>query len=263
MLRTRWLLVVGVLLPATSWFLCGDYPAAGQPAPTAPVTGRAVLAINQEALKQIDLALRKPKDKMSARRIRANAFMVALAAQDARSQNAGPAPALTALRDAAISLAQAASGKIVQVEPARRQAALMRAYPGTKPQPGSGSEPVNLLKTFDMADIMRVFDKPIKGGQGIELQMLNLENVRRTFRPKQLSDWQPSALKTVMIANLVSKHQPEGGAEKQKQWQGFSADMARTAEQTLHAAQAKDSKEFKQALKKLNDSCTACHDVFK
>jgi len=246
------------------WMLCGwNGPAAEQPAAIV-VTPAELAAIVKESIKPIKQALAKPKDKTSANRIRTNAFVIALAAQNA-VQGSGPdAQKAARLRDAALELAADTDGKqIKDVSAAARVAKVIAAYPEIDTHVNGSNGPVDLLKQFDMADIMRTFDKPVKGGQGIELQLITLSNVRRVYKPAQMAGWHLSALKTALLAHAVSGHDPGMEAAKKKQWHDFSEDMERAAYATMGTASNKDSKLFKLAIKKLNDTCTACHDVFK
>lgn len=260
--KARLLICAGFLTSSMAALLAiGHGMAADDASKAPPVTAADVAAMNKEALKQIDLSLKRPTAKISAKRIRTSAFVIALAAQDAAQHHAGDALQFILLRDEAVHLAEAAATSKINVENAQKHTALLNAYPHLTT--AAQSRTVDLLQDFGMADVMRVFEKRVKGGQEVELQMLNLENVRRTYKPRQLEDWRLSALKIMMIADLVRNHPPDAGPEKQKQWQQFSDAMSQTAGDTLQTAKAKDSKAFRTALLKLNDTCTNCHQVFK
>ncbi len=258
----RFLIIGAAVLAAALWFLSpltADQP--GQSALTPPMLN----GIMKGAVKEIKIGLKKPTAKGNRGRIRTNAFVIAMVAQDAMRTGGPDTPKLAALREAALKLAGDTEQKAIKTDDASRQVAVLAQYPNivaVNDLPRAPA-PVDLLKHFEMADIMRMFDKPIKGGQGVEIQMLNLENVRRMYKPKQLKDWEPSAVKIESLAHVIHKSPVEGGAKKQKQWEQFSERMAHDARATLEAAKSKDSKQFRTALKKLNDSCTACHDVFK
>ncbi|HEV3260851.1 MAG TPA: cytochrome c [Gemmataceae bacterium] len=250
------LLVAGVLVPALGFGLlaAGDSPGP----PVLPETALAVVV--KEAVKNIE----KPADKMTAKRIRANAFMVAVAAQDAMLNKGADARRLATLRDAAIRLAKAAAGKRVNQAEAKKEAAVLASFPNIEPAADAKTDPVDLKDEFELADVMRVFDKANKGGQGVELQLVILQQQKRPYTPKQMADFETSAYKTAMIAAL-SRGQDEKATTKadKKQWQQWSDNMQKLSLELLQASGARDSKHFKVTLRKLSDSCASCHEKFK
>jgi len=259
------LLVAGALAPAVVfWLLAGGGTSTGDsPSPPA-VPQAAVAGVVKEAVKNIDAALNKPADKITAKRIRANACIAALAAQDAMLNKEGDATRLATVRDAAIKLAQAAAGKSVHDAEARKQAAVLASFPNTEPAPDAKAAPVDLKDKFALADVMRVFDKANKGGQGIEVQLVILQQQKRPYRPKQMADFEVNAYKTAMIAD-VSRGQDEKATTKadKEQWRQWSDEMQKLAVELAQTARAKDSKHFKATIKKLSDNCAACHERFK
>ncbi len=202
------------------------------------------------------------KPKPDEKRVRASAFVIALAAQNCK--DGGEPRQLAALRDSALKLAEAA-GKMKMAE-AKKEAGQIATY--KKLQNGAELKPVNLKKYVEeLGDAMLVFERTEKGGEGIEKELVTLDTQRKPFAPDQMSDkLLLIAYKAALIAEVALAYDDLAKNQK-KDWHNWTDDMRQGAIDLAEAVKSKKtkekSKEVKTAIKKLNSACFACHAKFR
>jgi hypothetical protein len=261
--HTRLLGVGAAALVGAMGFLT-DGNAAGDKGPKAAVPEPAFNQLVKESAKVIQDGLDgKPDDKLTLRRVRTNAFVVAAAAQDQMGKAGADGKQLAALRDAALKLYEAAGEKKDLAE-AKKQAGVIAQYPGVKAEPGAGPGKVALKDRVDEIDeVMNVFAKKDKGGDEIEKELITLGGQKKPLTPAQMSD---KLVLNAYKAALVGQLLPEYNAiakNKAKDWDTWSADMQKAALELAETVKGKNAKEVKTAINKLNSSCNACHSVFR
>lgn len=74
-----------------------------------------------------------------------------------------------------------------------------------------------------------------------------------------------AAYRTAAIAAIAESRPPakDDGKKKVKDWQKWSAEMKSSALEFAEAAKSKQPAAVQKAAKKVQDSCTKCHDVFR
>jgi hypothetical protein len=230
--------------------------AADGPGIWKPVLSDAELATFVAADAKIisDAMARGSPDKKAVAKIRAAALMIATYAQDAGDGQAG-------LRDLALKLAKAASdGKTDDVKKFVADLKLGAQSAGAK------TGVIALQDQFELAELMQQF-KPDRGG-GIELEK-NLQTIinKRTLTAADAKAAIPLLLRTAVIAQPCEAFAPakDEGAKTRDKWINWSQEMAQLSTDGVKLAKASklDDKALKNALKKLEANCTACHKVFR
>lgn len=232
--------------------------------PAAPAGDKAaapeniVEAVIKDASERVQMVLAtNPGGKNTAALVRTNALVVALAA------NAGSRSERLALaRDVALQLADAAKGQKLDTGTARRQAAVLAAFPDIRAAVVRTPRPP-LKEQFDLGEVMNIFAKVGKGGHAIEQELLTMGQRKGPFPPNQLSERVVAdAYKTAWVADLSREHE-DAAKGKLKPWQDLCDDMRAAALDLAVAARAQQPGPAKAAVTRLNTSCTRCHEQFR
>lgn len=140
-----------------------------------------------------------------------------------------------------------------------------------------------VAKNHDLEDVMHLMSKRDPGGKakvfgvgqkpgaiqpdGIEAKIISM--AKKPLPQGQL-DKESAALvemayRVSAIAEVAHAKPPEkeDAKKKKKDWLEWSADMKKNALAVADAAKAKKPAETKNAVSKLNSSCTTCHGVFR
>jgi RNA polymerase sigma-70 factor (ECF subfamily) len=122
------------------------------------------------------------------------------------------------------------------------------------PGPGPRARPTQVAR------VMSPFKPTREGGQGIESALLRLA---REGEPEPGSD--PGQLvrivyQTAAAADFIKGHPP--GA-RQREWQGLSDEMRRSALDLADALRAKEGNATLLAARRLTASCQKCHEIFR
>jgi hypothetical protein len=126
-------------------------------------------------------------------------------------------------------------------------------------------------------DVMNLLKLRSRGGLGIgdtpgavapdgmEAKVVNM--AKRPLAPAQLAkeskDLVRLAYVNAAIAQISEARTDVDGKMDPKAWQKWSIDMRQSAIELADAAQAMDPARVKAAAKKMNTSCTDCHDKFR
>lgn len=182
-----WLGVFALVLVLLAGSLTGSpETAAGAGGPKSIMPEAAFSETVKEALQNIQGALdSKPNEKSTPALVRTNALMIAAAAQDNINRPGADVKQLATIRLAALKLAEASQKKKFNLEEAKRQAAILGPFPNITADPAAKTDMVSLKEQFDIGNVMNVFDKKNKGGQGIEIELLTLEQQKKPYTPRR------------------------------------------------------------------------------
>jgi hypothetical protein len=251
-----------LLTAGLGWWATADARPAAEDKGTAlidkPVLPEADLTqlIDHDAkIVQAALATGKP-DKKSVTRAKAASYMVALYSQQLAHGDKGPA--MATLRDTALAVADA----LVKDDFATAQTLAKNLSSGIAPNPAAKTAPVPLHTVIDIADLMSQFKVARSGGQDLEKQMNDLIK-----KPTSSIDLKAVGLlsdKAAAISQLTEAMPPAGGGGKDpKKWVQWSQEMRSAALDAGKAAKSGKAADAKAALKKMEASCTSCHNVFR
>jgi cytochrome c556 len=200
-------------------------------------------------------------DKKMATKAKVSALMIAAYAQSAMLGNAAKGPQLAALRDKAVAASKAAADG--NADEARKLAAELTPTAG-----GTGkAEPVDLSKHLDLADLMTQFKPERGGGKELEKKLKALSAKRAALTPAEVQDAVSLAYQSAIIAQFTEVMGPDAdmGNKKKADWIKMSQEMGTLGVEAAKTASASrpDDKAVKAALKRLDDNCTKCHQVFR
>lgn len=138
-----------------------------------------------------------------------------------------------------------------------------------------------VAKKGSLDEVMHLFALRSKQGEGlgpkpgaitpdgIEAKILNLATGKKQIPEKQLEKEADALARagyiSAAIAEVAIKFAPDRkeGAKDPKEWIAWSKDMKAASIEFAEAAKARKGKEVKAAAVKLNNSCSACHSVFR
>ena len=201
-------------------------------------------------------------DKKSARKAKAAALLVAGYSQSAMLAYGTKATHYGYLRDRALALAQAITdGKTAESKKLAAELAKVSSPGATK------TEAVDLAKYLDLDTLMSSFRPEGGGGRGWEAKLKKLEGKRSSLSNEDVKDSMQLGYQCAVIAQFTESLAPaaDEGKKKKVDWIKWSREMGESAlavSKTASAAKT-DEKALRNALKKLDDSCTRCHAVFR
>jgi hypothetical protein len=254
-------LAAGLALGATTF--CFLSSRAGEPAGIVPEA--QVRSIIKLAVSKVQKALQsKANDRSTPALVRIQAGLIAACAQDGTARRGPEAAELAAVRDAALKLADSVQRRRLDLEQARKQIHVLASFPGLKAEGDARPEPIDLRKKFNLETVMKVFDKTTKGGDGIEQELLSLEQQRRTYSAGQMSEkLEADAYKAALISDLARGYEAEKKTHSKQEWDQLCTDARSNALELAQTVKQKDPKQVKAAVKKLTASCNECHEKFR
>jgi hypothetical protein len=246
----------------------GRSPAADAKAATSmykPVVPTDVVRqlITDEA-KSLQTAMGKAKEKTDkmATRAQSIALMVAVYAQDEALRGGSSAAAMAGLRDTALKLNKAINdGKM---DDARKLAAEIKPAGMSDTPAKLAAVPVHA--DFEIDTLMQVFKPDRGGGLEWEKKLLMLRDKRSAYTKSDYDTLVPLMYRIATIAQSTEGIPPaETAKRKPEEWVKLAREMgdeAVTAAELARKAKP-DDKMVKAAVKKLEATCTACHDKFR
>jgi hypothetical protein len=190
-------------------------------------------------------------------RLKSASLLIALYAQGAKGGDAN-------LRDAAIEVAKAADALEVGAKTDMVKQKLANLKPGA---PAPGVKTTDLTKLmggsgplFELHDVMTPFKAATGGGVGLEKYIR--DTIKKVDDPKNVVK---AGYKSAAIMAIAEQMPPQGvtGA-KQKQWEKYAEESRKNALDLAAMAGGKGKdKEIMAAAKKLDGSCTTCHNTFR
>jgi hypothetical protein len=217
--------------------------------------------VNDEA-KALREAVAKASDKKMAAKARAIALMIAVYAQDEMVRGGLNASSMAGLRDTALKLAKAiADGKL---DDAKKLAG------DIKPTGISDASTKTVVAAvhadFDIDTLMQVF-KPERGaGLEWEKKLLTLRDKRSAYTAADYQNLVPLMYRIAAIAQPTEAFAPEPmGKKTPAEWIKLSQEMGSEAVAAAELAKKPkpDDKMVKAAVKRLEATCTNCHDKFR
>src|SRR5262249_39579464 len=140
--------------------------------------------------------------ELSAMTIRANALLIALAAQNRMRSARGDGKELATLRDAALKLAAAAEKK--DLADVLKHAAILSHYPRIKPDPNADPGLVRLKDLFDHDPISFLFGGCSgRKGHAIEFELTTLSRQTTPLTSAQAEKLELLAYKVALIGGLL------------------------------------------------------------
>jgi cytochrome c556 len=136
-----------------------------------------------------------------------------------------------------------------------------------------------LKKKKELGDVMNMFKLRTKGGlgvgakagavtpDGIEAKVGALAKKKMTAPEvkNQATDLEQMADDIAAISHVGDANTPtkKDGAKDPKDWTKWMDEMRKGSQDLKKAAKAKDPNAIREAAKKVNDSCSNCHGVFR
>jgi hypothetical protein len=261
--------VAGVAALAAGWVLfalTGQGPAADTKSAAdvyKPVMPEDILTqLVTEEGKALRDAVAKSADKKAASKARSVAFVIAVYAQGEVARGGPTAPAMAGLRDTALKVAKAvADGK---VDDAKKLAEVVK--PTGKPDPAAKVGPVAVHEEFELDTLMQVFKPERGGGLEWEKKLQMLRDKRSAYTPADYQTLVPLMYRIAAVAQPTEVFAPAPmGKKTPAEWIKLSREMSTEAVGAAELARKPkpDDKMVKAAVKKLEATCTNCHDKFR
>lgn len=201
---------------------------------------------------------RGARDKSTARRVKAAAFMIAVYAEATRGQ--ADDRGLAALRDAALQVVE-----LVNAGKGKEAAKLVGLLNPDAKAPGGKPGPVAWEKQLPFEDVMRQFSAARLGGFGLEKELEELGE-KDALTAAHLERLARLGYKMALIGRVAEAYadaKSEGGNRTKQNWLTFSEQFRKASLDLARAARAKNQAGARSALERVNKTCTKCHDVFR
>lgn len=216
-----------------------------------------------EEAKALKDAAAKASDKKQAMKARSLAMMIAIYAQGEVARGGPKAAAMAGLRDAALNVAKAVGdGKI---DEAKKLVSALA--PSGKADAGAKVGPMPIHDDFDVDTLMQVFRRERSGGMDWELKLNKLVEKRGAFSATEYQQMVPLMYRIAAVAQATEAYAPTMpmGKKLPADWIKLSKDMGVEALAVAELAKKPkpDDKMVKATLKKLENSCTVCHEKFR
>jgi hypothetical protein len=246
--------------------LSGYGTAADAPSAAAvykPVVPEAVFTkLVTEEGKALRDAVAKAADKKAAGKARSVALAIAVYAQGEVARGGDKAQAMAGLRDAALKVAKAvADGKL---DEAKKFAEDVK--PAGKADPAAKTGPVAVHADFELDALMQVFKPERGGGLDWEKKLNMLRDKRAAYTAADYQQMVPLMYRIAAIAQPTEAFAPAPmGKKTPAEWIKLSKEMATEAVAVAELAgkPKPDDKAVKAAVKKVEATCTMCHDKFR
>lgn len=189
------------------------------------------------------------------------AYIVALFAQGGMKQTEGDmAKKYAAVRDAALSLADAAAGQ--KLAEAQKQVAIIASFPKTI-APAADAKELPLTKVAPLPNLMKQvnaldgrFMKDFKKGR-----LLPADFTKKGFAEDlALASEKMAAFTMAITAHVPAKEEKD---KPKKHWIESAAEVRAATLAMTKAAQAKNPMGFRTAFSDMQSACTKCHDKFR
>jgi hypothetical protein len=207
-------------------------------------------------------AVAKANDKKAASKARTVAFIIAVYAQDEVARGGPKAPAMAGLRDTALKVAKAVGdGKLDEAKKLAED-----ITPAGKPDSPAKAGPVMVHADFELDTLMQVFKPERGGGLEWEKKLQMLRDKRSAYTPTDYKMMVPLMYRIAAVAQPTEAFAPAPmGKKSPAEWLKLSREMATEAVETAELARKPkpDDKMVKAAVKKLEATCTNCHDKYR
>jgi len=216
-----------------------------------------------EEAKSLKEAVGKAGDKKQAVKARSLALMIAIYAQGEAARGGPKAQAMAGLRDAALNVARAiGDGKI---DDAKKLVDDIK--PTGKADPSAKPGALAIHDDFDMDTLMQVFRRDRSAGLEWELKLNKLVEKRGAYSPAEYQQIVPLMYRIAAIAQATEAYAPTMpmGKKLPADWIKLSKEMGEESLAVAELAKKSkpDDKMVKAALKKVENTCTVCHEKFR
>ncbi|MGL4422834.1 MAG: cytochrome c [Gemmataceae bacterium] len=243
---------IGLSLMSVTIAGLSAFSVAKEPIP-ASVAAKAIDADAAHLMKLYDLS--KSKKKLEGR-MKATALLIAGYAQDNLDGKDGAK--MAGVRTQAMKIAEAAGKK----DMATAEAAT-KDLTSTKGE--AGAKPMDLVKAakLDLHELMDLFGGSVGGGMNLEKDI----RAAKKDGPKDAASAEIIAARVSKIADYTLELPPEfGGKKKKEDWEKWTKDMKKTADDILVEAAkggSADMAKMKKLFSGLDGTCSNCHGVFR
>lgn len=228
-----------------------------------PVMPRDVFTqVVTEDGKALKDAAAKASDKKQASKARAVALIIAVYAQQEANRGGDHAAKLIGLRDTALKVAKAVADN--KLDDAKKLAGEINPNGSSAPTGKIGTIPVH--EDFEIDTLMQVFKPERGGGLEWEKKLQTLVNKRAPYTPAEYKQIVPLAYRVAAVAQPTEAFAPAPmGKKTPAEWIKLSQEMGKEAVDAaeLAAKPKPDDKAVKAALKKIDATCTNCHDKYR
>jgi hypothetical protein len=228
-----------------------------------PVMPRDVFTqVVTEEGKALKDAVAKAADKKAASKARAVALVIAVYAQQEANRGGDHAAEMVGLRDTALKLAKAIADN--KPDDAKKLADQIKPNGVSGATGKPGSLPVH--EDFEIDTLMQVFKPERGGGLEWEKKLQTLVNKRGAYTPAEYKQVVPLAFRIAAVAQPTEAFAPAPmGKKTPAEWIKYSQEMGKEAVDAAELASKPkpDDKAVKAALKKLDATCTNCHDKYR
>jgi hypothetical protein len=207
-------------------------------------------------------AVAKAPDKKAASKARAVALLIAVYAQQEANRGKANAAAMIGLRDAALKLAKAVADN--KLDEAKKLADQIKPTGSGAPTGKLGTLPVH--EDFDIETLMQVFKPERGGGLEFEKKLQMMVNKRSAYTPAEYKQIVPLVYRIAAIAQPTEAFAPAPmGKKTPAEWIKLAQEMGKEAVDAADLASKPkpDDKAVKAALKKIDATCTNCHDKYR
>lgn len=216
-----------------------------------------------EESKALKDATAKASDKKQAMKARSLAMMIAIYAQGEVARGGPKAAAMAGLRDTALNVAKAVGdGKIDEAKKLAQTIA-----PAGKADAGAKTGAIPIHDDFDLDTLMQVFRRDRSAGMEWELKLNKLVEKRGAFTATEYQQMVPLMYRIAAVAQATEAYAPTMpmGKKLPADWIKLSKEMGVEALAVAELAKKPkpDDKMVKATLKKLENSCTVCHEKFR
>jgi hypothetical protein len=251
-------LVAGLTVIAMS----GQGPAAdgkGEVVYKPVIPGDIASPVMNEEYKSLKEAVAKASDKKAASKARTVALVIAVYAQQEAARGGPQAISFAGMRDSALKVAKAiADGKL--------DAAKDLTANFLQPNPAAKVGPVAVHEDFDIDTLMQVFKPERGGGLEWEKKLLMLRDKRSAYTEADYKTLVPLMYRIAAVAQPTEAFAPAPmGKKTPAEWIKLSKEMGTEAVEAAELAKKPkpDDKMVKAAVKKLEATCTNCHDKYR
>jgi hypothetical protein len=158
------------------------------------------------------------------------------------------------------------------------QEAVLKLVEAMKNGGGVQDQIAAITKKFDELEPLMWVYKPRKkggigmgqgGGDDIEIAIGKIGGPKFRMTPQKLATMKGDLIKVGELSKAIAsiseqdKYVQQYGKKDPAKWKNYTKEMKKSAEEMIKAAKSDNANEVKTAARKLSDSCTSCHSVFR
>jgi cytochrome c556 len=199
--------------------------------------------------------------------VRANALLIALAAQNQMTKRGDDLRQLATLRDAALKLYEATQRSPHDVGTVRRLAEVVKRYPDLKADPAARPDPVRFRAICTHDEISILFGGCSgRRGHAVEYELEQLQKQKTPIMAEQTEKIERMAYKVALIGGLLRDFEdmfPASKPDRRAEWVRLANELGNTGWQLAASARDRHAADVRRGIDKLNNACTTCHQKFR